>query len=70
MSKSAIDDATISEIVEMALRDDVGFAHIQLQHGLNAEDVKALMRAHLKPGSYRAWRKRVRAMRDQRAQYK
>jgi uncharacterized protein (TIGR03643 family) len=50
--------------------DDIGFAHIQLQHGLGADDIKALMRANLKPGSYRAWRKRVRTMRDQRAQYK
>jgi len=70
MSKSAIEEAAISEIIEMALSDDIGFAHIQFQHGLDADDVKALMRAHLKPGSYRAWRKRVRTMRDQRAQYK
>jgi len=70
MRKSAIDEATISEIIEMALCDDVGFAHIQMQHGLDADDVKALMRAHLKPGSYRAWRKRIRSMRDQRTKYK
>ena len=29
-----------------------------------------LMRARLKPGSYRAWRKRVRAFSDRREVYK
>lgn len=65
-----LDPATISDIIEMALSDEVGFKHIELQHGLSPDEVKELMRANLKPGSYKAWRKRVRAMRDQRAQYK
>lgn len=65
-----LDAAAISEIVEMALSDEVGFAHIERQHGLSPDEVKALMRANIKPGSYKAWRKRVRAMRDQRSQYK
>lgn len=65
-----LDIATISEIIEMALSDEVGFQHIESQHGLGPDEVKALMRQHLKPGSYKAWRKRVRQMRDQRAQYK
>ena len=65
-----LDAGTISDIIEMALSDEVGFKHIELQHGLSSDEVKALMRANLKPGSYRAWRKRVRRMRDQRTQYK
>ncbi len=65
-----LDPATISEIIEMALSDEVGFTHIELQHGLSPDEVKALMRANIKPGSYKAWRKRVRAMREQRRQYK
>lgn len=65
-----IDAASVSEIIEMALSDEVGFEHICSQHGLTPDQVKALMKANLKPGSYRAWRKRVRRMRDQRAVYK
>jgi hypothetical protein len=32
--------------------------------------VKAIMRRALKPGSYRAWRKRVREFGDRRENYK
>jgi uncharacterized protein (TIGR03643 family) len=67
---SQIDAATCSEIIEMALSDHTRFQDIQELHGLDADDVKALMRASLKPGSYRAWRKRVRDFSDRRAQYK
>lgn len=65
-----LDAATISDIIEMALSDKIGFEHIALQHGIKPDQVKELMRANLKPGSYKAWRKRVRAMTDQRAHYK
>lgn len=64
------DPATRSEIIEMALSDHVSFAQIRAQHGLGPDDVRALMRAALKPGSYRAWRKRVRQFSDRRAVYK
>ncbi len=62
--------ATISEIVEMALSDHVTFDMIRNQHGLTPDEVKVLMRAELKPGSYRAWRKRVRVFGDRRGVYK
>ncbi|MEM6726890.1 MAG: TIGR03643 family protein [Pseudomonadota bacterium] len=59
-----------SGIIEMALSDHVSFADIRVEYGLTENEVKALMRQSLKPGSYRAWRKRVRKMSDQRATYK
>lgn len=62
--------AAISEIIEMALSDKIGFEQITRQHGLDPDEVKGLMRTHLKPGSYKAWRKRVRHMRDSRQSYK
>jgi uncharacterized protein (TIGR03643 family) len=65
-----IDEAARSEIIEMALSDHTRFQDIKDLHGLDADDVKALMRDALKPGSYRAWRKRVRAFSDRRAHYK
>lgn len=64
------DPATLSEIIEMALSDHVSFDQIRAQHGLSPDQVKALMRANLKPGSYRAWRRRVRAFADRRDSYK
>ncbi len=70
MSPIAADPATISEIIEMALSDHISFDRIRAQHGLGPDQVKALMRARLKPGSYRAWRKRVGVFSDRRAVYK
>ena len=65
-----LSEAEISEIVQMALSDHVSFADIAMQYGLSDKDVKALMRRHLKAGSYRAWRKRVRTFGDRRVHYK
>ena len=65
-----LSEAAISEIIELALSDHVCFAAITEQYGISADTVKALMRQNLKPGSYRAWRKRVRHFSDRRESYK
>ncbi len=71
MSKTrALSSDQISDIVQMALSDHISFAAIQSEYGLREKDVKALMRETLKAGSYRAWRKRVRAFGDRRETYK
>mgnify|MGYP001804798607 CR=1 FL=1 len=71
MSKKAkLPPAHVSEIIQMALSDHVAFKDIQLEYGLGEKEVKALMRENLQPGSYRAWRKRVRDFGDRRAHYK
>ena len=69
-AKPDLEDAHISDIIQMALSDHVSFAAIEREYGLAEKQVKALMRAHLKPGSYRAWRKRVREFGDRRTHYK
>ena len=60
----------ISEIVEMALSDHISFTLISAQHHVSPDQIKAIMRTHLKPGSYKAWRKRVRDFGDRREHYK
>ena len=60
----------ISDIVQMALSDHVSFADIRREYGLAEKDVKQLMRQTLKSGSYKAWRKRVRAFGSRRENYK
>jgi uncharacterized protein (TIGR03643 family) len=65
-----LDAALIGEVIQMALSDHVGFAEIRAVHGLGPDQVKALMRSHLSPGSYRCWRRRVRRFADRRAHYK
>ena len=71
MSKAPqLTEAVISEVIKMALSDHTSFAAIRMLHGLSPDQVKALMRTNLKGGSYRAWRKRVRAFSDRRESYK
>ena len=60
----------VSAVIEMALSDHVSFADIEREYGLSEKQVKALLRDTLKPGSYKAWRKRVRAFSDRRQHYK
>ena len=67
---ATLSDAAMSEVIEMALSDHVSFATITAQTGLSADAVKALMRSNLKPGSYRAWRKRVKDFGTRREVYK
>ena len=69
-SHETMSEAAISEAIEMALSDHVSFATITAQTGLTADAVKALMRSNLKPGSYRAWRKRVKDFGTRREVYK
>ena len=65
-----LSEAVVSEIIEMALSDFISFDNIRTLHGVSPDQVKALMRKTLKPGSYRAWRRRVRAFGDRRESYK
>ncbi len=52
-------EADISRIIEMAWEDRTAFEAIEVQFGLNESAVVALMRRHMKPSSFRMWRKRT-----------
>jgi len=65
-----VNKADKSAIIEMALSDHVPFETIKTEYGLSEKEVVALMRANLKPGSYRAWRKRVHDFGTRRERYK
>ena len=67
---TALSPAQVSEIVEMALSDHISFTQISAQHGVTPDEIKVIMRQQLKPGSYRAWRKRVRDFGERREHYK
>jgi len=51
----------ISRIIEMAWEDRTPFEAIHEDYGLSEKDVIKLMRAQMKPSSFRMWRKRVTA---------
>jgi len=62
MDLEAADQLTsreIDRVIEMAWEDRTTFEAIAFQFGLAEADVIALMRSELRPGSFRAWRKRV-----------
>lgn len=46
-------------MIEMAWEDRTPFDAIECAYGLAEKDVIALLRAELKPSSFRLWRKRV-----------
>lgn len=50
---------TTSEIVAMAWDDETSFDQIKIQSGYSEPEVIKIMRAHMKPSSFRMWRKRV-----------
>ena len=56
---ASLSEADISRIVEMAWEDRTAFEAIEVQFGLNESAVIALMRRHMKPSSFRMWRKRM-----------
>ncbi|UFH53570.1 TIGR03643 family protein [Spirosoma sp. KNUC1025] len=56
---SSFPEADLDRIVEMAWEDRTPFEAIQAQFGLSEQQVIELMRAELKPSSWRRWRIRV-----------
>ena len=52
-------EAELSRIIEMAWEDRTPFVAISVSHGISEQQVIALMRRHLKGGSFRSRRKRV-----------
>jgi uncharacterized protein (TIGR03643 family) len=59
MTNTPISPADISRIVEMAWEDRTPFEAIEVQFGFRESAVIALMRQHMKPSSFRMWRKRM-----------
>ena len=58
-------DCPPDSLIRMALSDKVSFEEIYKKYGLTEQEVKVIMKTHLKLSSYINWRKRV-----QRRQYK
>tara|TARA_B100000963_G_scaffold244405_1_gene214041 strand:- start:958 stop:1242 length:285 start_codon:yes stop_codon:yes gene_type:complete len=49
----------IERIIEMAWEDRTPFDAIEIQFGINEEEVIRLMRKEIKPSSFKMWRTRV-----------
>ena len=60
----------MSEIIEMALSDDIPFKVIEKTYGINADQIKRIMRQNISASSYETWRKRVKHFSTRRKHYK
>jgi|TARA_B110000259_G_scaffold157644_1_gene179646 uncharacterized protein (TIGR03643 family) len=50
----------IDRVIEMAWEDRTPFEAIEFQFGLKENDVRKIMRTHLKLSSFKLWRERVK----------
>jgi uncharacterized protein (TIGR03643 family) len=57
----------IDRIIEMAWEDRTTFEAIAFQFGLKEKDVIVLMRTHMKPSSFKMWRKRMQGRKTKHA---
>ena len=60
----------ISDIISMALSDDVSFVSIKETYGINSDEIKRIMKDNISFGSYKCWRKRVKKFTARRQHYK
>ncbi|MEL6123164.1 MAG: TIGR03643 family protein [Bacteroidota bacterium] len=58
-TQASLTDRDIDRIIEMAWEDRTTFDEIHFQFGVSEAEVIRLMRYHMKPSSFRMWRKRV-----------
>jgi uncharacterized protein (TIGR03643 family) len=54
-----MNEQNTDRVIEMAWEDRTPFEAIKYQFGLGEPDVIKVMRKHLKPSSFKLWRKRV-----------
>ena len=57
----------IDRIIEMAWEDKTPFEAIEFQFGLKENDVRKLMRKHMKESSFKMWRERVKGRKTKHA---
>lgn len=54
-----LSEAEVDRVIAMAWEDRTPFEAIYAQFGLRENDVRALMRRHMKASSFKMWRERV-----------
>ena len=65
-----LSESQIGEIIEMALSDNVPFKTIETEYGINADQIKKIMKDNISPRSYKIWRQRVKDFSTRRKYYK
>ena len=60
----------ISDIISLALSDDVSFDNIKKMYDINSDEIKRVMKDNVSFGSYKRWRVRVKKFTERRKHYK
>ena len=60
----------ISDIISLALSDDVSFDNIKEMYDINSDEIKRVMKDNVSFGSYKRWRERVKKFTGRRKHYK
>jgi len=55
-----LSEREIDRIIEMAWEDKTPFDAIFFQFGIKENEVREIMRSHMKESSFKMWRKRVK----------
>lgn len=58
--ETKVNKEDIDRVIEMAWEDRTPFDAIEFQFGVKENDVRKIMRTHLKESSFKLWRKRVK----------
>tara|TARA_R110002153_G_scaffold260636_3_gene420728 strand:+ start:180 stop:413 length:234 start_codon:yes stop_codon:yes gene_type:complete len=59
----------IDRVIEMAWEDRTPFDAIEFQFGVKENDVRKIMRTHLKESSFKLWRKRVKGRKTKHSKF-
>ena len=60
----------ISDIISLALSDDVSFDNIKKMYDINSDEIKRVMKDNVSFGSYKRWRERGKKFTERRKHYK
>lgn len=67
--ETKVNKEDIDRVIEMAWEDRTPFDAIEFQFGVKENDVRKIMRTHLKESSFKLWRKRVKGRKTKHSKF-
>lgn len=67
--ETKVNKEDIDRVIEMAWEDRTPFDVIEFQFGIKENDVRKIMRTHLKESSFKLWRKRVKGRKTKHSKF-
>ena len=67
--ETKVNKEDMDRVIEMAWEDRTPFDAIEFQFGVKENDVRKIMRTHLKESSFKLWRKRVKGRKTKHSKF-